>query len=54
MFGGTEAFLAQPLGRSYQPIGDDFKGSSITVPDGADQVYGVSEVLPRAVTTAKK
>ncbi|NLW95722.1 MAG: S9 family peptidase, partial [Xanthomonadaceae bacterium] len=34
----AEGFLAQCLGGRAQPIGDDFKGSSITVPTGADGV----------------
>ena len=43
----TEAFLAQHLGGRYEPIGDDFEGSSITVPKGADQVPGLTEALRR-------
>ena len=43
----TEAFLAEHLGGRYQPIGDDFKGSSLEVPAGADQVPGLSEALPK-------
>jgi hypothetical protein len=41
----TEAFLAKQLGGRFQPIGDDFKGSTITVPTGADQVPGLPEAL---------
>ena len=41
----TESFLAKQLGGRSEPVGDDFKGSSITVPAGADQVPGVSEAL---------
>ena len=41
----AEAFLAQHLGGKYQPIGDDFKGSSIQVPNGADQVPGLTARL---------
>jgi dipeptidyl aminopeptidase/acylaminoacyl peptidase len=41
----AEVFLAQHLGGAYQPVGDDFKGSSITVPSGADQVYDLPESL---------
>ena len=29
----TEAFLSKQLGGRYQPVGDDFKGSTITVPE---------------------
>jgi dipeptidyl aminopeptidase/acylaminoacyl peptidase len=41
----AEGFLAQCLGGRAQPIGDDFKGSSITVPTGADGVPGLAEAL---------
>ncbi|WP_438015181.1 S9 family peptidase [Sorangium sp. So ce315] len=41
----AETFLAQCLGGSYQPIGEDFKGSSVTVPAGADVVHGLSAAL---------
>ena len=41
----AETFLAQCLNGPYEPVGEDFKGSSITVPSGADQVYGLSEAL---------
>ncbi|WP_437731508.1 alpha/beta fold hydrolase [Sorangium sp. So ce1335] len=41
----AETFLAQCLGGSYQPVGDDFKGSSVTVPVGADVVHDLSAVL---------
>ena len=44
----NEIFLAQCLGGSYQPIGDDFKGSTITVKAGAEQIHE----LPAAI--AKK
>ncbi len=37
----AETFLAQCLGGAYEPVGDDFKGSSITVPNGAANVYGL-------------
>ncbi|WP_370866019.1 S9 family peptidase [Chondromyces apiculatus] len=43
----AETFLAQCLGGSYQPVGEDFKGSTIQVPAGADSVYGLSEALPK-------
>jgi dipeptidyl aminopeptidase/acylaminoacyl peptidase len=46
-FAVAETFLAQHLGGTYQPIGNDFQGSSITVPEGAAQVYGVTESLPK-------
>ncbi len=41
----TEGFLHQHLGGRYQPIDDDFEGSTITVPNGADEVPGVSSAL---------
>jgi hypothetical protein len=44
-FAVAEAFLAQHLGGSYEPIGDDFKGSTIQVEAGADQIPGVKESL---------
>jgi dipeptidyl aminopeptidase/acylaminoacyl peptidase len=41
----AEAFLAQCHGGRYQPIGDDFSNSSITVPTGAEHVPGLVEAL---------
>jgi dipeptidyl aminopeptidase/acylaminoacyl peptidase len=41
----TEAFLAQTLGGRVEPVGEDFKGSSITVPVGAENVPGLSDAL---------
>lgn len=41
----AETFLAQCLGGPYEPVGDDFKGSTISVPAGALDVYGVNEAL---------
>jgi len=41
----TEAFLAEHLGGRYEPIGDDFEGSSVTVPVGAEEVPGLAEAL---------
>ena len=41
----AETFLARHLGGRSEPIGDDFKGSSITVPIGADQLPGLAEAL---------
>jgi dipeptidyl aminopeptidase/acylaminoacyl peptidase len=43
----TEAFLAQYLGGRYQPIGKDFEGSTITVPEGAAGVPGLAEALKK-------
>jgi dipeptidyl aminopeptidase/acylaminoacyl peptidase len=44
-FAITEAFLAKHLGGAFEPIGDDFRGSSVTVPEGVDQVPGIAEPL---------
>jgi len=44
-FAVAETFLAQCLKGPYEPVGDDFKGSSITVPAGADQVYGITDAM---------
>ncbi len=45
----TEAFLAEQLGGRYEAIGDDFEGSSITVPAGEDGVPG----LPAAIKASQ-
>jgi dipeptidyl aminopeptidase/acylaminoacyl peptidase len=41
----AEAFLAENLGGRYQPIGDDFKNSTIKVPAGATDVPGLSQAI---------
>ena len=41
----AEGFLSECLGGRAQPIGDDFMGSSISVPTGADGVPGLAEAL---------
>lgn len=41
----AEAFLAQHLGGRAEPFGDAFKGASITVPAGADQVPQLAQSL---------
>ncbi|MDO8632579.1 MAG: S9 family peptidase [Phycisphaerales bacterium] len=43
----AEAFLSQHIGGRFQPIGGDFKGSSIGVPTGSDQVPGLSAAIPK-------
>jgi len=43
----TELFLAQHLGGRYEPIGDDFKKSTISIPAGADSLPGASEALKK-------
>ena len=47
----TEAFLAEQLGGRFQPVGDDFEGSTIQVPVGADQVPGLPEALSAAANS---
>ncbi|HNQ21762.1 MAG TPA: S9 family peptidase [Phycisphaerae bacterium] len=44
-YGVAESFLAQHLGGRAEPIGQDFGGSSVSVPAGVDQVPGVAEAL---------
>ncbi|MBC2747200.1 MAG: S9 family peptidase [ANME-2 cluster archaeon] len=41
----TDAFLAEHLGGRYEPIGDDFEGSSIIVECGAEEVPGLAEAI---------
>lgn len=43
----VEAFLSECLGGNYEPIGDDFKGSSITVPTGAEHIPDLIEELQK-------
>jgi len=49
----AEAFLARCLGGRYQPIGDDFRASSLTVPTGAENVPGLPEALTQHAATAR-
>ncbi len=44
-FAVTEAFLGEHLGGAIQPIEQDFAGSTIQVPAGADQVPGLAAAL---------
>lgn len=44
-FAVMEVFLAEHLSGRYEPIGDDFAGSSITMPVGAGQIPGVVAAL---------
>ena len=49
-FAVTEVFLAEHLGGSYQPYdagGDDFQGSSMQVPAGSSNVYGLDAALSK-------
>ena len=41
----VEAFIAKHLGGRYQPIGDDFRGSSLRVHTGESLVPGLAESL---------
>jgi hypothetical protein len=41
----TEAFLSEFLGGRYEPVNNDFAGSSITVPVGVEEVPGLNEAL---------
>ena len=49
----TEGFLAQCLGGRAQPIGNDFAGSSISVPAGAEGVPGLAEALKTHTAAVK-
>lgn len=44
-FAVTDLFLAKHLGGRSEPIGEDFKGSSIQIPSGADQIETIGEEL---------
>ena len=41
----AEGFLAQCIGGRYEPVGNDFKGSSIKVLEGANNVPGLADAL---------
>jgi len=41
----TELFLSTVLEGRYEPIGSDFKGSSLQVPTGAEQIPGLAAAL---------
>jgi dipeptidyl aminopeptidase/acylaminoacyl peptidase len=41
----SEAFLSQCMGGRFEPVGEDFKGSSIQVLDGADHVPGLKQAM---------
>ena len=51
-FAISEAFLAKHLGGRAEPIGDAFKGSSVTVPQGAELIPSLKESLPAAPVTS--
>jgi dipeptidyl aminopeptidase/acylaminoacyl peptidase len=50
----AEAFLAEYLGGRYEPIGDDFQNSSITVPDGSAQIPGVADAIEKHKADAER
>ena len=41
----AEGFLSQCLGGRYEPVGTDFKGSTIKVLEGAQHVPGLEAAL---------
>ena len=41
----AEGFLSKCLGGRAEPIGNDFAGSSLKVPEGADYVDGLAAAL---------
>jgi hypothetical protein len=45
-FAVTEAFLAKHLGGRFEAVGDAFKGSTIAILSGADDIPGLSGHLP--------
>jgi dipeptidyl aminopeptidase/acylaminoacyl peptidase len=47
----TEAFLSKHLGGRYEPIGDDFDGSTVDVKTGVEDVPGLAEGLKRQAPT---
>jgi len=46
-FAVSELFLAQHLGGKAEPIGDDFQGSTIEVPQGAEHIPGLINALQK-------
>lgn len=50
----AEGFLSQCLGGRAEPIGDDFQGSSISVPEGAAGVPGLADALKTHKQDVKK
>ncbi|MBI4752031.1 MAG: S9 family peptidase [Acidobacteria bacterium] len=44
----TEAFLGYYLGGRVEPVGDDFTGSSITIPVGAERLPEIAQALKKA------
>lgn len=50
----AEAFLGKCLGGQVEPIGGDFAGSSISVPNGADALPGLAEALKTHTPQVRK
>jgi dipeptidyl aminopeptidase/acylaminoacyl peptidase len=50
----AEGFLSQCMGGRAQPIGEDFAGSSISVPEGAAGVPGLADALKSHKQQVKK
>jgi thiamine pyrophosphate-dependent acetolactate synthase large subunit-like protein len=48
----AEEFLGTCLGGRVEPVGDDLKGSSITVPNGAELLPGLKAALDSAAPAA--
>jgi dipeptidyl aminopeptidase/acylaminoacyl peptidase len=44
----AEAFLAEHLGGRFEPVGDDFKGATLEVPTGQDEVPGLEDALKQS------
>ncbi|MCJ7445893.1 MAG: S9 family peptidase [Methanotrichaceae archaeon] len=44
-YAAAEAFLAKNLGGRFQPIGNDFNGSNMTVPIGVEFIPGLAKAL---------
>jgi dipeptidyl aminopeptidase/acylaminoacyl peptidase len=49
-FAVVDAFLFECLGGRYEPIGDDFEGSSLTVPIGIEEIPGLKEAVSEPKT----
>jgi dipeptidyl aminopeptidase/acylaminoacyl peptidase len=41
----AEAFLSKHLGGRCEPVGNDFNGSTIAIPGGADEIPGLAQAL---------
>ncbi len=50
----AEAFLAHCLGGRFEPVGDDFEGASLRVPEGAEQIPGLAEALSSINDSGRK